>query len=242
VSLRSDDRRSLRSDDRRSLRSDDRRSLRPDDRRSRRRLLVATRSAHKLRELRELLDLRHTDLVSLDDVGIADDPVEDGGTFETNAAIKARFGVRRSGMFTLADDSGIEVDALHGRPGVRTRRYAGEDATDEQNNAKLLDALRGLPPAERGARYVCVLALGRPEAMGRRGSVPLIVTRGTCRGRIATEPRGTGGFGYDPIFEPSSEPPGGRTFGLWSPAEKHTISHRARAARRMARRLRGLGF
>jgi XTP/dITP diphosphohydrolase len=207
-----------------------------------RRLLVATRSVHKLRELRELLQLDHTTLVSLDDLGIAGDPVEDGETFETNAAIKARFGVRASGLPTIADDSGIEVDALGGAPGVRTRRYAGEDATDAANNAKLLTALAGLPAERRGARYVCVLALALPEAAGPRGSVRLVTARGTCRGRIATEPRGTEGFGYDPIFEPASEPPGGRTFGQWTPVEKHTISHRACAARRMAPRLAALGF
>ena len=209
---------------------------------TRRRLLVATRSTHKLRELRELLDLRRTDLLSFDDLGIPDDPIEDGATFETNAAIKARFGARRSGLPTLADDSGLEVDALGGGPGVRTRRYAGELATDADNNAKLLDALRGLPPERRGARYVCVLALAQPAVAGRRGGLPVIAARGTCRGRIATEPRGGGGFGYDPIFEPTSEPPGGRTLGLWSPAEKHVISHRARAARRLAPRLVELGY
>jgi XTP/dITP diphosphohydrolase len=207
-----------------------------------RRLLVATRSVHKLRELRELLQLEHTTLVSLDDLGIEGDPVEDGETFETNAAIKARFGVRASGLPTIADDSGIEVDALDGAPGVRTRRYAGEDATDAANNAKLLAALAGLPADRRGARYVCVLALALPEDAGPRGGVRLVTARGTCRGRIATEPRGTQGFGYDPIFEPASEPPGGRTLGLWTPAEKNAISHRARAARRMAPRLAALGF
>jgi XTP/dITP diphosphohydrolase len=207
-----------------------------------RRLLVATRSVHKLRELRELLELAHTTLVSLDDLGIDGDPVEDGETFETNAAIKARFGVRASGLPTIADDSGIEVDALGGAPGVRTRRYAGKDATDAANNAKLLAALAGSPPERRGARYVCVLALALPGAAGPRGGVRLVTARGTCRGRIATEPRGTQGFGYDPIFEPASEPPGGRTLGLWTPAEKHAISHRARAARRMAPRLAALGF
>ena len=104
--------------------------------------------------------------MSLDDLGIEGDPVEDGETFETNAAIKARFGVRASGLPTLADDSGIEVDFLDGAPGVRTRRYAGEHATDEENNAKLLAALAGLPPERRGARYVCVLALALPEVAG----------------------------------------------------------------------------
>lgn len=207
-----------------------------------RRLLVATRSAHKLRELRELLGLRRIDLVSLDDLGIAQDPVEDGTTFETNAAIKARLGARLSGLPTLADDSGLEVDALDGGPGVRTRRYAGETATDADNNAKLLAALRGLPPGRRGARYVCVLALAMPGSAGPRGGLSLVLTRGTCRGRIATESRGMGGFGYDPIFEPAVEPPGGRTLGLWSAAEKHAISHRSRAARRMAARLAALGY
>ena len=207
-----------------------------------RRLLVATRSAHKLRELRELLDLGRTDLVSLDDLGIEGDPIEDGATFETNAAIKARFGLRASGMPTLADDSGLEVDALGGGPGVRTRRYAGEDATDADNNAKLLEALRGLTPEQRSARYVCVLALAMPGATGPRGGIQLITARGTCRGRIATGPHGTGGFGYDPIFQPVSEPPDGRTLGLWTPAEKHAISHRAQAARRMAPRLAALSF
>jgi XTP/dITP diphosphohydrolase len=205
-----------------------------------RRLLVATRSIHKLRELQELLDLPDARLVSLDDLGIEGDPIEDGATFQTNAAIKARFGLRASGLPTLADDSGLEVDALDGAPGVRTRRYAGEDATDSANNAKLLAALRGLSPERRGARYVCALALAVPDGVGPRGGVRLIATRGTCRGRIATEARGTGGFGYDPIFEPESEPPGGRTFGLWSAAEKHAVSHRARAARRMAPRLAAL--
>ncbi len=206
------------------------------------RLVIATRSEHKLRELRELLQLEHAELVTLDDLGVEGDPVEDGETFETNAAIKARAAVRATGLPSLADDSGLEVDALDGGPGVRTRRYAGEDATDADNNAKLLAALDGLPPERRGARYVCVLALAMPGDVGARGGQRLTFTRGTCRGRIATAPRGTGGFGYDPIFEPASEPPGGRTLGLWTPAEKNAISHRARAARRMAPRLADLGF
>jgi len=141
----------------------------------------------------------------------------------------------------LADDSGIEVAALDGAPGVRTRRYAGPDATDAANNAKLLAALRGAPPADRAARYVCVLALALPaDAAAHRTPPRVIVRRGTCRGRIALDPRGTGGFGYDPIFEPLVEPPGGRTLGQYSPSEKNRISHRARAARRMAVVLDGL--
>jgi XTP/dITP diphosphohydrolase len=206
------------------------------------RLVVATRSTHKLRELGELLHLERAELLSLDDLGVPGEPVEDGATFEANARIKARFAFEATGLPSLADDSGIEVDALGGGPGVRTRRYAGPDATDASNNAKLLAALEGLPPEQRGARYVCVLALALPEARGPRGGLQLGLRRGTCRGRIATSARGEAGFGYDPIFEPAAEPPGGRTLGLYRIDEKHAISHRARAARRMVPVLRDLGF
>ena len=210
---------------------------------SRPRLLVATHSAHKLAELRELLQLDRAEIVGLDSVGVEDEPDETGATFETNARIKARFGARRTGLPTLADDSGLEVDALDGRPGVRTRRYAGPNASDGANNAKLISELDGLPPERRGARYVCVLALALPGRDARPGNaVPIRTVRGTTRGRIATEPKGSGGFGYDPIFEPEGEPPGGRTFGQWSAAEKHAVSHRGRAARRMTPILRELGF
>ena len=206
------------------------------------RLVIATHSEHKLRELGELLRLERAELVSLDDLGIEGEPVEDGRTFATNARIKARFAVMASGLPSLADDSGIEVDALNGAPGVWTRRYAGPDATDGDNNAKLLAALTGLPAERRGARYVCVLTLALPDPRGPRGGLPMVFRRGTCRGRIATEPRGSEGFGYDPIFEPASEPWGGRTLGQYAPAEKHAISHRAKAAWRMGPVLRDLGF
>jgi XTP/dITP diphosphohydrolase len=207
------------------------------------RLLIATHSAHKLGELRDLLRLERAELVSLDDLGIADDPDETGETFETNARIKARSGARLTGLPTLADDSGLEVEALDGGPGVRTRRYAGPAAADDDNNAKLLAALDGLPPERRGARYVCVLALALPRpGAGPHDAVPIRSVRGTTRGRIALMPRGSGGFGYDPIFEPEGEPPGGRTFGLWAASEKNAVSHRGRAARRMTPILRELGF
>ena len=202
---------------------------------------MATRSTHKLRELRELLDI-HAELVDLDDVGIAEEAIEDGETFESNASKKARFYCALSGLPTLADDSGIEVDALGGGPGVRTRRYAGEQATDPENNAKLLGALAGLPPDRRGARYRCVLALALPESRGPRGGLPLRIARGTCEGRIAVAPKGNGGFGYDPIFEPASERPGGRTLGQWSAEAKNAISHRGKAARGMRKVLLALGF
>ena len=207
------------------------------------RLLVATRSRHKLRELRELLALADgVELLSPDDLGIPDEPEETGETFETNARIKARFYALRSGLPTLADDSGLEVDALDGGPGVRTRRYSGPDATDASNNELLLRDLDGLPAGRRGARYVCVLALALPGEAGPRGGLRILVRRGTCRGRIATELRGDGGFGYDPLFEPWSEPPGGETLGQWSAEAKNAISHRSRAAARMAPVLRSLGF
>jgi len=209
----------------------------------RRRLLVATHSAHKLAELRVLLGLDSAELVSLDDLGIADEPDETGETFETNARIKARFGARRTGLPTLADDSGLEVDALDGAPGVRTRRYAGPSATDEDNNRKLLSALEGVPAEGRGARYVCVLAIAIPGGdVSDPARLRVRTVRGTSRGRIALAPRGTAGFGYDPIFEPAGEPPGGRTFGQWSADEKNAVSHRGRAARRMRPILRHLGF
>lgn len=206
------------------------------------RLLVATRSRHKLAELRDLLALDFVELVDLDDVGIADEVEETGGTFAVNAALKARFYARLSGLPTLADDSGLEVGALGGGPGVRTRRYAGEQATDAQNNDKLLAALEGVPPAGRRAQYRCVLALALPAAAGPRGGLPVRLTRGTFPGRIAAAPRGTNGFGYDPIFEPLSEPPGGRTIGQHSATEKAAISHRSRAAGRLAPRLHALGY
>jgi XTP/dITP diphosphohydrolase len=206
------------------------------------RLVVATRSAHKLAELRTLLDVPNAELVSLDDLGVDGDVEETGATFEANAALKARHAARATGLPALADDSGLEVDALDGGPGVRTRRYAGGQATDAQNNAKLLAALDGLPPDRRGARYVCVLALAEPSDAGPRGAMPVTLVRGTCRGRIAAAARGSGGFGYDPIFEPRSEAPGGRTLGEWSAEEKNAISHRGAAARRMSPILRRQGF
>ena len=201
-----------------------------------RRILVATRSPHKLGELRELLRLTRTELLSQDELGLIGEPLEDGPTFEANVLIKARFWVERSGLAVLADDSGLEVEALRWGPGVRTRRYAGETASDEQNNARLLEALQSLPPARRAARYVCVLAF-----LASADSEP-VVRRGTFEGRISTSARGSGGFGYDPIFEPVAEPPGGRTVGQLSAAQKNAISHRAVAARAMGVALRALGY
>lgn len=203
-----------------------------------RRLLVASRSRHKVAELHDLLDLGdEVVLVGPDEVGVEGEPVEDADSFAANAEIKVRYYAERSGLPTLADDSGLEVDALDGGPGVFTKRYAGEDATDEDNNSRLLAELAGLPAHRRGARYQCVLAYLDPAA----GGEPVFRT-GTFEGRIATERRGSGGFGYDPIFEPAGEAPGGRTVGQMSSGEKHALSHRGKAARAMAEYLRGEGW
>jgi len=135
--------------------------------------------------------------------------------FEANAAKKARFFAARSGLPTLADDSGIEVEALGGGPGVRTRRYAGEDATDEENNVKLLRELAGLPPERRSARYRCALALALPEAAGPRGGIPVRFSRGTLTGRIAVVPRATVAS-VRPNLRAGRRTSGGRTLGEWT--------------------------
>lgn len=201
-----------------------------------RRLLLATRSRHKIAELQQMLALPGVELVSPDDVGIEGEPVEDAATFQANAEIKVRYYASRSGLPTLADDFGLEVDALEGGPGVTTKRYAGAAASDEDNNRKLLAALAELPVEQRGARYVCVLAYLGPE------SSEVNFSTGTFEGRIAASPRGQGGFGYDPIFEPLDSSAVGRTVAQMSATEKNAWSHRGQAARLMAARLRARGW
>jgi len=191
----------------------------------RRRLLVATGSAHKLIELQRLFGDLPIDLVTLRDVGITDEAPEDGATFEENAMQKARWYAQASGDWTLADDSGLEVAALNGAPGVYTRRYAGPDATDQQNYEKLLTETAGV--ADRSARFVCTMALIDPVNGSAR------TFRGECPGTLTTAPRGEFGFGYDPIFEV-----GGRTMAERAPAEKDALSHRGRAAALVAAALR----
>ena len=205
---------------------------------SERQLLLATRARHKVRELGELLEMPGVVLLTPDQVGITGEPVEDADSFRGNAEIKVRYYAARSGLPTLADDSGLEVDALEGGPGVMTRRYAGPGASDAENNTKLLRELEGLPVARRGARYQCVLAFLDP---GMEEAEP-VFREGTFEGRIALSARGDGGFGYDPIFEPAKEPPGARTVGQMSAAEKHELSHRGKAARAMAAYLRERGW
>lgn len=194
------------------------------------RIVCATRNPGKVRELRTLLaDVPDLVLVGLDEVPPIADVVEDGDTFEANAIKKAREVARATGMMALADDSGIELDALDGHPGVHSARYAGERATDAENNAKLLAALRGVPQAKRTARYRVVLALADPT--GALGDA-VHTESGTCEGRIRDEPAGSGGFGYDPHFVPAGDE---RTMAQLTAAEKNRISHRGQAARKMAR-------
>jgi XTP/dITP diphosphohydrolase len=187
-----------------------------------RRLVVATRNSHKLRELAEILT--GIELVPLP-AGV-DLPPEHGETFAENALAKARAARAATGEAAIADDSGIEARALGGRPGVRSARYAGEHATDEENLALLLHELDGA--ADRHVAYVCVVAY-----VGEAGTEA--VFEGRCEGELAPEPRGSGGFGYDPAFVPDDTGPGDqRTMAELSPDEKHAISHRGRAARALA--------
>jgi XTP/dITP diphosphohydrolase len=158
-----------------------------------------------------------------DALGASLDVVEDGETFRDNALIKARAVCRATHMVSLADDSGLEVDALGGRPGVRSARFAHEHATDAENNAKLLLELEAVPDAQRSARFRCVLALVTPS-----NDTPSTVD-GVCEGSIAREPRGSGGFGYDPLFIVAGE--GGRTLAELSEEEKNRVSHRGKAMR-----------
>lgn len=184
------------------------------------RAVLASANPGKLRELAALLAPAGFELISQSGLGIESVP-ETGTTFLENALIKARHAARAAGMPALADDSGIEVDALGGRPGVWSARFAGEGASDAANLAKLLAELEGVPPERRGARYQCVIAWVRDA----EDSAPL-VTRGTWEGRIALTPRGTGGFGYDPAFVPAGE---ARTAAQLPAEEKNAVSHRGQA-------------
>jgi len=198
-------------------------------------LLVATRSAGKLRELRAIFEAANIDVIDLAAAGVAETSVEDAleiaTTFEDNALAKARYFHRVSGLPTVADDSGLEVFALDGSPGVHSKRWSSRSdlsgqALDDANNALLQERLERA--ADRGARYVCAAAFCDDTFEA--------VERGEVRGSITRAPRGSGGFGYDPYFE-AEEVEGGRTFGEVSIAEKARVSHRARAFAKLLRRL-----
>jgi XTP/dITP diphosphohydrolase len=183
-------------------------------------MLIATRNRGKLREYQELLGGLPVELLSLDEAGIDFEVEETGHTFEENAALKAKTYAQMSGLCALADDSGLEVDALGGKPGVLSARYAGPGASDADRVRYLLDKLRAAPAEKRTARLRCVIAI-----VTQRGRVE--TSDGACEGVIAFEPRGQHGFGYDPIFE---VPELGKTMAELPPEVKNRISHRACAA------------
>jgi XTP/dITP diphosphohydrolase len=183
-------------------------------------LLIATHNRGKLLEYQEILTDLPFELVTLDDVGITEDVEETGTTFYENALLKAQQYAMMSGLVTLSDDSGLEVDALQGEPGVYSKRYAGEGKSDADRNRYLLDKLQDVPASQRSARFRCVIIVADAEGN-------IATTEGTCEGAIAFEPRGTNGFGYDPIF--LVERTDMHLAELSSP-EKNRISHRGRAA------------
>jgi len=197
-------------------------------------ILVATTNPGKVRELRSMLDL-DVEFKTLADFPGIEEVVEDGATFAENARKKATEYAIATGLWTLADDSGLVVDALDGAPGVHSARYCGDvppgtdrKTIDRMNVAKLLESLQGVPPERRVARFVCFLCLASPERV-------LIETQGKVEGRIIDEPAGTGGFGYDPVmFLPEL----GKTVAQLSDAEKNALSHRGNAIRELIPKLR----
>ncbi len=182
-------------------------------------VLLATRNPGKAKEFQDMLSGLPVRIRTLEEFPGAPDVEEDGESFEENALKKARVLCRWSGKIAMADDSGLEVQALGGAPGVRSARYAGPGASDEENNRRLLMAMAGVAPAERKARFRCVVALVHPD--GREW-----IFEGSCEGAIASEIRGTRGFGYDPVFLLPEE---GKTFAEIGPEAKNRVSHRARA-------------
>lgn len=195
------------------------------------RIALATRNAHKIRELERICADWPVEWVTVEDHDPADFPdvEETGDTYLENATLKAAAVSVALGIPALADDSGIEVDALGGRPGVRSARYAGEGATDEQNLRELTRAIRGIPAGGRTARYRCLAVLAFPD-----GAV--VHADGTCEGILETSPRGSGGFGYDPIFQPAGWD---ETMAELTPEQKDRISHRGRAFRALRDQLAG---
>ncbi len=195
-----------------------------------RRVVVASRNRHKVVEIGALLADLGFELVPIDDVAPGTALVEDDPTFEENAIAKATQAAAATGLPALGDDSGLEVDALGGAPGVRSARYAGDPCDDGRNNTKLLGALAGVPAELRTARYRCAAAFVDPA-----GGAP-VVRSGACEGVILEAPRGAGGFGYDPLF---LVPSLGKTMAEIELSEKNRLSHRAAAFRALDAALRG---
>ncbi|MDM8274597.1 RdgB/HAM1 family non-canonical purine NTP pyrophosphatase [Enorma phocaeensis] len=197
-------------------------------------VVVATGNAHKLIEIEEILGraLPGTRFVALGQLGDFEDPEETGSTFAENAIIKAEAAVAETGLVSVADDSGLVVDALDGEPGVYSARYAGVHGDDAANNAKLLANMRDVPDAERTARFMSVVALIEPSGVVRLG-------KGVCEGVVGHEGRGDHGFGYDPLFLPDDTP--GKTMAELLPEEKNAISHRFHALQDLCAQLASEG-
>jgi XTP/dITP diphosphohydrolase len=192
------------------------------------RVVLASSNSGKVRELGSVLAPFGFDLVAQSTLGV-ETPAETGQTFAENAVLKARYAAAATSLPALADDSGIEVDALGGRPGIYSARYAGEGAGDQANLRKMLDEMRDVPPPQRTARYQCVIAFVATAA----DSAP-IVASGTWEGTLISVPRGLGGFGYDPIFVPRGFD---RTAAELDPGEKNSLSHRGQALRALVTQL-----
>ena len=195
-----------------------------------RKIVMASSNVGKLREIERILAEFDIEIVPQSELGVGDAD-ETGATFEENALIKARHAVEATGLAAIADDSGLAVDALDGRPGVWSARFAGADATDDANNDKLLAELAGVPRHARGAAFHCVVCFVQPD-----GSEP-VVAEGVWRGRILEERRGEGGFGYDPLF---FVPDTGCSSAELDAADKNRRSHRGQALRNLARKLHEL--
>lgn len=196
------------------------------------RIVLATNNQHKADEISHVLGMDDLEFVTLAEAGIESDPVEDADTFEGNARIKAQAArAAAGGIAVMADDSGLEVDALDGAPGVYSSRFAGEDGNDAANNALLLERLKDVPDEDRAARFVCTLVFIDEDGTE-------LVARGSVEGKIGYEERGSEGFGYDPLFFPD-EYNGETTFAEVPQSEKNAISHRAHALRKMKELLQG---
>jgi XTP/dITP diphosphohydrolase len=198
-------------------------------------LLLASQNRGKLSEMRQLLDGLPFRVLSPKDVGIHEAPEETGTTFRENAVLKARHYARASGRLAVADDSGLSVDAMGGKPGLYSSRFGGEGASDDDRNRLLLELLRDIVPSRRTARFTSAVAVARPTPAGEP-EVLFEVTE-TVEGLIAGEPRGPNGFGYDPVF---FYPPFGKTFGEVPAEEKDRVSHRGKAFARLREFLNGL--
>jgi XTP/dITP diphosphohydrolase len=196
-------------------------------------LLVATTNPGKFAEVKDFLRQLPLEVLSLSDLATWPKIIEDGATFEENALKKASGLAEYSGYLTLADDSGLEVDALNGAPGIYSARYCGEEGNDKKNNEKLMHELREIAEEKRTGRFVCALALCAPKSHGMKEWT----VRDSCEGRISFELKGENGFGYDPLF---FYPPLGKTFGEIDRAIKATVSHRGKALKKLAEMLPSL--